>query len=183
MLCRLLVQIKGVGRLGLHLERHFKGFQPRLQLRVLLQVLAVQFVQLVHQIQLPALFGQRRDRIADVFNQLVQRGNLGVDAHALINARQKSRLPVRRAARRRAARPQRNKPRHILIFRAQTVKHPRTHAWPHQPRTRVHHHRRHFMRRNVRVHRAHHAQVVHHFAQLRKNFADLNAGFSLWART
>ena len=34
------------------------------------------------------------------------------------------------------------------------------------------------MRRNIRVHRAHHAQVVHQFAQLRKDFADFNAGLA-----
>ena len=128
MLSGSFLKIKRIGRLRLHLEGHFVRLQPRLELRVFLQVLAVEFVELVHQIQLAPLLGQRRVRVVDVLDDLVNARSLGVDAHALVHARQKGRLPVGTAARRRAAGAQGNKPGHVLVFRSQTVKHPRPQA-------------------------------------------------------
>src|SRR5262249_34512465 len=39
---RLFVEVERVGRLGLHLERHLVSLQPGFELRVLLQVLAME---------------------------------------------------------------------------------------------------------------------------------------------
>ena len=122
------------------------------------------------QIKLPSLFCQRDVRVLDVLNHLLHRTRLGVDAGALINARQKSRLPVLRAAgRQTAAGPQRNKSRHVLVFGAQPINDPRTQARLGQAqRTGVHHHRRDFMRRNVGVHRADDGHVIHMLADVRE---------------
>ncbi len=169
---RLFVQVKRIRRFGLHFECHLIGLQPRFKLRLFLQILAVQLIELMDQIQLPALLGQRRVRIANVFDQLVHGSDLCVDADALINSRQKCRLPVRAAAGWGAAGPQRNVAGHILIFAAQSIEQPRANAWPGKPgRTGVHKHRRDFVRGDVSVHRANHRQVIHHLAQFRKHFA------------
>ena len=57
---RLFVEIEGIGGRGLHFEGDFVGFDAGFQLGVLLQVLGVEFVELLNQIQLAALFAGRR---------------------------------------------------------------------------------------------------------------------------
>ena len=86
---RLFGNVEGVGRFGLHLERHLIRLKARFELRVLLEILAVQFVQLVHQVQLPALFANHRVLVANVFDELIHARHLRVNAHALEQAGQK----------------------------------------------------------------------------------------------
>ena len=126
---RFLVEIEGIGGGGLHLEGDFVGLDARFQLGVLLQILGVEFVELVDQIELPALFRFGDVRVADVLDHLIDRGGLGVDAGALVNAGQKGRPPVLLAAgRQAAARVQGDEAGHVLIFGAQAVNDPRAEA-------------------------------------------------------
>ena len=122
-------------------------------------------VELVDQIELMALFLHPKERVADVFDHLLDVRTLGVDACALVNAREERRLPVRRAPRRDIPRTQRNEPRHVFVLRAQAVKHPGAQAGPgHPQRAGVQKNRRQVVRRNVGGHRADDGQLVDVFA-------------------
>ena len=53
-------------------------------------------IQLLQQVELPALIVARQGRVADVLDQLVELGVLRVDVRALVGAGQEGRLPVLR---------------------------------------------------------------------------------------
>src|SRR3977135_652821 len=65
---RLFVEVEGIGGFSLHLERHFIRLQPSLKLRILLQVLAVQLIELMNQVELTPLFRKRGVLIMDVLD-------------------------------------------------------------------------------------------------------------------
>src|SRR5206468_1974460 len=83
------------------------------KLRLLLEVLTVQLVQLMDQVQLTPLLREGRVLISNIFDELVESGVFGVDAHALVKAGQKGGLPIRAAAGRGASVSKRNVARHI----------------------------------------------------------------------
>jgi hypothetical protein len=70
------------------------------------------------------LFRQRRVVVFDVLDQLLDLRVLRVDVSALVNARQKSALPVLRFLDRVTAGAHRNEPGQVLIFSAQPVRNP-----------------------------------------------------------
>src|ERR1044071_39741 len=113
------------------------------------------------EVELTPLFGQGGVLVADIFDELIDGGDLRVDADALVKTRQEGRLPIGTAAGRRAAWPQRYVSRHVLIFRAQSVEDPRTYTGSgHSSRTGVHENRGDFVGRNVGVHRANDGQII-----------------------
>ena len=77
---RLLRQIERVGRFDLHPVGHLERLDARLELRVLLQLLAVHRVQLLHQIELAPLLVAAEVLVADVRNHPVDRRRRRVDA-------------------------------------------------------------------------------------------------------
>ena len=94
-------EIERVGGLDLHPVGHLERLDARLELRVLLQVLAVHRVQLLHQIELAPLLGAAEVFVADVLDHPLDGRRGRVDARRLQVARQERRAPVERAARRR----------------------------------------------------------------------------------
>ncbi len=149
---RLAAEIEGVGGGGLHFEGDFVGFDAGFELGVLLEILGVQFVELLDQIQLPALFGFGNIGAADVFDHLVHAAGGGVDIGALVNAGQEGRAPILGAAGREAAAAvQGNETGHVLVLTAQPVKSPRTQArLGYLARAGVHHDGGDFVRRECR---------------------------------
>ena len=118
-------------------------------------------VELLHQVELAALLGGRRRAVADVLDQLVDLGVLGVDVRALIGARQKRDSPVLRGHDRIAAGAHGDEAGQVLILRAQAVGDPGAKAGPRQPAVAaVHQHQRRLVVGHVGVHRADDAQVV-----------------------
>ena len=91
---RLLAQVEGIHGLHLHLEGEFISLQPGFQLPVLAELLRVHLVELVKQIELPALLRQGDELVADILNQLFDLGVFRVDVGSLKNTREKSALPV-----------------------------------------------------------------------------------------
>lgn len=82
------------------------------------------FVELVDQIELPALFIKRCVFVADIFDERIHRCDFGVDAHTLEDSGEKCGLPVGTSTRRRPARSERNVTWHVLVLSAQPIKHP-----------------------------------------------------------
>jgi hypothetical protein len=115
---RLLVDIEGIQRLGLHAESDLIAFEARFQGGVALQILRVEFVELMDEVELPALLVLRDVRVADVLNHLRHARRLRVDARALIDAGEKRRLVVGRTAGREAAAAQRDETGKILVLGA-----------------------------------------------------------------
>ncbi len=158
---RLLVDIEGIERLRLHAERNLVALEPSLERGVALEILGVQFVELVNEIELPALFVLRDVRVADVLNHLRHARGLRVDARALIDAGEEGRLVVGRAARGQAAAAEGDEAGEILVFRAETVDEPRTHAgFRDAEGAGVHEHRGDLVGGDVGPHRADDGKVV-----------------------
>ena len=72
-LLRLLGDVKGVGRRGLHAEREFKGLDAGLELLVLLDGLHVALIQLAHEVELLALRVLRGEFALQIRDNLVRR--------------------------------------------------------------------------------------------------------------
>ena len=173
---RLLADVEGVARLHLHLVSHLERLDARLELRFLLEILAVHRVELCDEIELMPLFLRPEKGIPNVLDHLVHARAFRVHAGSLIDTGEESRLPVRRAAGRRVARAQRDEAGHVLVLGAETVEHPRAKARLRQPqRTRVHENRGHVMRRDVGVHRADDRHVIDVLSNLGKHLAHLDA--------
>ena len=90
----LAVNVEHIRRLHLHPVRQLERLDSCLELRVLLSLGRMFAVELLNEIQLAPLFAQREATVLDVFDQLVDRCVPGVDVRALIDARQKTGLPV-----------------------------------------------------------------------------------------
>ena len=137
-------------------------------------------VELVDEVELAALFFRGQVVVPNVLNHLVHGRRLRVDARALENARQEGGLVILRAAGRAAAGPQRDEAGHVLVLGAQAVEGPRAErGLGKAERTGVHEHRRHVVRRDVGVQRAHHGHAVCVLRQVRKNLTELNARSAL----
>jgi hypothetical protein len=63
---RLLRNVEGLGCFGLHAEGHLERLDARVELLFLLHLLAVERVELVREIELPALAVGAGERVADV---------------------------------------------------------------------------------------------------------------------
>src|SRR5882672_1699506 len=136
----------------------------------------MKFVELMHQVQLAALFGKRSVWVADVLDQFVDRRKFCVDTDTLVNTGKEGRLPIGAASGRGSSGPQRDVARHILVFGSQPVKHPRTHAGPRQPcGTRVHENGGHLVGWDIRVHGSNYSEVIDQLTELGKHFADLDS--------
>ncbi len=119
---RFLCDIKRVGGFGLHAECHLKRFDARFKLVFLMQLFCMHRIELVREIKLPPLVVRINKVVVNVQENLIQRHlRRIVNIHALVEARQERRLAIFSLP------AKRNEPRHILVFSAQPVYHPRTH--------------------------------------------------------
>ena len=108
------------------------------------------FVELLQQVELLPLFGQRGVIVLDVLDQLLDLGVLRIDVSALVNAGQEAGLPVLRFLDRITARAHGDEARQILVLGAESVSDPRTHARPNQARlAAIHQQQRRFMVRHI----------------------------------
>jgi len=74
------VEVEGVGGFGLHFEGHFVGLEAGFELGVFLEVLAVQLVELVDEVKLAGVVRQAGVLVVDVFDELVDLRDLGINA-------------------------------------------------------------------------------------------------------
>ena len=88
--CGSRLDVEGVGRLGLHPVGQLERLDARLELRVVLAAVGVPLVEPSHQVELPALLVGSRGVVADVLDQLVDVGVLGVDVGPLVGAGQEA---------------------------------------------------------------------------------------------
>ena len=124
---RLLRQVEGIHGLQLHLERKLIRLQARLQLPVLPHLLRVNFVELLEQVELPPLFGQRDELVADVLDEFFGAVARGVDCRALERAGEERGAEVLRVH---VAGRERDEAGQALVLAAEAVEHPRADAGP-----------------------------------------------------
>ena len=96
----------------------------RFQLSVLLAFFLVFIVKCPQQVQLTSLFGQGQLGVLDVLDEPIQLGVLTIDISALIDPRQKGRLPILRFLDRITARTHGDETGQVLVFAAQPVEQP-----------------------------------------------------------
>ena len=107
------------------------------------------------------LLGRGGRVVADVLDQLLDLGVLGVDVGALVGTRKKRRSPVLGCHDRIATGAHGDEARQVLVFRAQAVSDPGPHARALQAAiSAVHQHERRLVVGHVGVHRPNDAQVV-----------------------
>jgi hypothetical protein len=148
----------------LHLESHFEGLDARLELRVLLERLGVHVIELVHEIELPALAIFGSELVADVQEHFAQRHlRRVIHVAALVESREEGGLPPLGLA------AEGDESGHVLVLRAESINRPRTHAGLGQLEgAGVHEALGDFVRRDIRPQRADDRHVVHHLAQFGK---------------
>ena len=118
---RLFGSIERISRVHLHAIGEFVRFDAGFELGVFLPLRGVAVVERVEEVELFALFGQRRVVIFNVLDELFDLGVLRVDVGALINARKEAALPVLRFLDGIAAGAHRDEAGQILVLSAQTV--------------------------------------------------------------
>ena len=162
---RLLRQIHRLRRRALHPERQFVGADARRHLGVAVErVHLVHLLQEVERVALPL----RRHPLRRL--QIEDRTRARTKHRPLVDRRQESRAPARRAAFRRALRLRHHHiRRQVVALAAQPVGDPRPHARiAHQDAARVHLVHRRRVHRAVGVEAAHEAQVVHALRDVRE---------------
>src|SRR5262249_19285317 len=80
----------------LHSIRQFERLDAGVQLRISRATILVTRIERLEQVELAALFFARRRLVADILDELVNFGVLRVDVSALVNAREKTCLPILR---------------------------------------------------------------------------------------
>ena len=177
---RFTVHVERIGRLHLHPVRQLERLDACLELSVLLPAICVPAIERLNEIELPALCRERQPTIFYMLDEFIDRRVLGVDMRALVNAGEKTGLPVLRFLNRVTAGTHDDETRQILVLAAEPVRDPRAHAWSDEPRlATVHQHERRLVVGHVGVHRADHRDVVHALGRVRENLADLRAALSV----
>ncbi len=175
-----------VRRFGLHPVRRLHRLQRSFELRIVgALLLHLQPVQLGQQFDLALLLVEVELIVVDVRNQLlwIELFLLHAvrDVSSLIDRRQKRRVPQRRSHGRRNFRAEHHERGQISVFRSQPVRDPRTDRRPSRlDMADIHHQQRGFMIRNIRVHGADDAHIVHALAQHREDLADFNTALSVF---
>ena len=184
---------KTSGRLGLHPVGDLHRLDRRLELRVA-RPLAVepQPIQLLEQVQLAPLLGQRELLVVDVGHELLRVEvladerrvvlllHLVGDERALVHRRQEGAVPQRRAHRRRHVGTEHHEARQVLVVGAEAVGEPRAERWAADLGVAgVHHQHRRLVVRDVGVHGADEADVVGAAADVRKQLAHLHAALAV----
>ena len=177
---RFAANVERLGRFGLHAEAELERADAGLQRGIVLPRLQVAIVEPFEQIELLALLGQRQAIVADVFDQLLDGGVLGVDVRAFVDARQKAGLPVLRFLDRVAERAHRDERRQVLVFAAEAVAEPGAEAGANLAGVAaVHQEQRRFVAGDVGVHRADHGDVVDRLGGATEDVADLDAALAV----
>lgn len=116
-----------------------------------------------------------------MFDEAVDVGKRGVDVIALINAGEKTALPVLRFLDRVAAGAHGYEAGEILVFGAEAVGDPRAEGGAREAGVAaVHQHERRLMVGNVGVHGADHGDFVDARGDMREEFADLDTGLAVF---
>ena len=137
-------------------------------------------VQLAEQTQLPLLHLSGRVRAADILDELVDLRVLRVDERPLIHAGQEAVLPVLRVLDGVAAGTHRDEAGQVLVLRAEAVEQPRAEAGPRlHGVAAVHQHERRLVVGHLRIHRAHHRDVIGELRGLREDLADFEAALAV----
>ena len=119
---------------------------------------------------------QAKPGVADILNQLLDLLVGSIHVHTLVDARQEYGTPVVRSLDRMSAGAHRNESGQVPILRAQPIRQPGTEAGPGQRVVAaVHQHERWLVVWHIRLHRAHHAQVIRVLAEMRKHVTDRDA--------
>lgn len=172
-------QVKRVARLHLHAEGEFKGLDAGVEPRIVRAGGFVLVIQLAEQTQLALLHLGGRVRAADVLDEFLQLRVLGVDKGPLIHAGQEAVLPVLRVLDGVASGAHRDEAGQVLVLRAEAVKHPRAEAGPRlHGVAAVHQHERRLVVGHLRIHRAHHRDVVGELCGAGKDLADFEAALA-----
>ena len=170
-----------VGGLKLHAEGEFVRLDAGLELGFVLPFGGVAGVEFLEQVELGALFGRRGRGVADVFDEAVDVGKRGVDVITLIDAGEKTALPVLRFLDRVAAGAHGDEAGEILVFGAEAVGDPRAEGGAREAGVAaVHQHERRLVVGNVGVHRADHGDFVDARGDMREEFADLDTGLTVF---
>src|SRR6056297_683686 len=99
---------------------------------------------------------------------------LSIDIGSLIGSWKETGLPVFRAFDWVATGRHGDETGEILILASQAISNPRTDRWSHKLGiSTVHQHEGGFVVRNIRMHRANHADIVNHLTHVREKLADL----------
>ena len=100
---RFTIHVERIGRVHLHPVRQLERLDARLELRVLLSPGRMPAIESLDEIELPPLLGEGESAILDVLDQFFDRRVARVDVRALVNAGEKTGLPVLRLLNRVAA--------------------------------------------------------------------------------
>src|SRR5665213_3449191 len=91
---RFARDVEGIGCIRLHAVRHLEGLNAALKLRLILALFEMLLIELQKQVELSALFLWRRVAVADILDQLIDVGVLGIDVGSLEDAGEKTGLPI-----------------------------------------------------------------------------------------
>src|SRR5437762_11166299 len=123
---RFLADVEGIVGLHLHPIGKLERLNARLESRVLPTALFMFLVELVQEVELPALLLKRSVVVADVFDELLELRVLRVDERSLIHAGQESGTPVLGFLDGITARTHREESRQVQVLRAEPERHPGT---------------------------------------------------------
>ena len=165
----------------LHARAQLKGLDAGLDLRVLVALLAVTFIEFPQEFELPALVRVGNTRVGGILKQSFDVRMPGVDIGSLVSARQKPRPPVLGAAVARvSAGTHGDKPGEVLVLTAQTIGHPGPETGPDQPRvSAVHQQDRRYMVGHVGLHGTDHRDVVDALPDVGKNLTDFDPALTV----
>ena len=174
---RLAAQIEGVGGFGLHAEGGLHGLDAAFEELVLADGLFVVAVELLHEVQLPALGRRGQLRVPQVADHPFRVGDGIVEGGALMARGQKAAAQAGAAA---AAGTEDDEAGQVLVFGAQAVGDPRAHRRPRGGDVAG-------MKQAAGgrvggvegVHRADDAEVVGERGEVGQQFADFEAGLAV----
>ena len=137
-------------------------------------------IKCLKRVQLLPLLGQIFGGIPNVFDQLLDLSVLGIDVRALVDPRQKCRLPILGLGDRVATGAHGDEPGEILIFGPESVRHPGSKTGANLTGfATVHQKEGGFVIRDVRMHGTHDAKVIGMFGRMSKNLTDRKTAFAI----
>ena len=176
----LAADVERLLRLALHAVCHLECLDAGFELGVAAAAVAVQAVELPHQVELLPLVARGDLRVGDVANHLLGIEIGVVDVHSLEDAGEEAVAPELRPDHRLAG-AEHHEAGQVLVVGPQSVREPRPHRGACRLRlARVHHQQRGFVVRQVGVHRPDDTQLVDLLRDVRKQLAHVDARFAVF---
>ena len=182
--------IEDIRSRGLHAIGGLHGFNGTLQLRVLIaKRLQIHLVQLFEKVDVASLNRWIYIGTGDIRNHLgcIERlpfNPFVLDVRALIHGRQECRAPQRTADSKGLRRTEHHITGQILVLNAKAIGDPGTHRRPaDNVGASVHHRDARLVVRNLRIHGAHHANLIGHSTDMRPKLAQLGSGLAVFLKT